>query len=93
MSLINSVLLFNMPCGSDGCPACFIFFIIFVIMMVMCMLFCFFRKKRSPWMWCNDWQSEQKSSASNAKEILKSRLAKGEISEEEYEKLLKRLNS
>jgi uncharacterized membrane protein len=60
-------------------------FILFMIcMMVMCLVFCrWFRRNGSVWSMCGSWGSDTK----RAEDILKVRLAKGEISVDDYNKL------
>jgi uncharacterized membrane protein len=61
-----------------------LFFLFMICMIVMCLIFCRrFTKTGSVWSMCRSWGSE----AERAEDILKVRLAKGEISIDEYNKL------
>ncbi len=65
------------------------------VMMILCIFFCFRSKNR----WSNmcDWKGWrdrgpwEKEEEKNPVEILKARLAKGEISEQEYDRLIEKL--
>jgi uncharacterized membrane protein len=80
----------NMHWGQFDFSMCFVFFIIMLLFMFLCSLF--YRRKRWSWMWHNAdcWKP---TNTDNAENILKNRLAKGEINEAEYDNLLRKIRS
>ncbi len=61
-----------------------LFFLFMICMIVMCLFFCrWFRRSGAGWNMCGSWGSDTK----RTEDILKVRLAKGEISIDEYNKL------
>jgi uncharacterized membrane protein len=87
----SETLLFNMPWGQFDFTTCIIFCILmFLFMIIMCSLF--YRRRRWSWIGYHAacWGSVKKEYAEN---ILKNRLAKGEINEAEYDNLLRKIRS
>ena len=76
--------------GHFGFSTCLVFFIFMFFMFLMCSFF--YRRRRWSWMW-HDSECWKSTKTDNAENILKNRLAKGEINEVEYDNLLKKIRS
>lgn len=85
----NDLFISNMW-GHLNFAMCLVFFIVMLLFMVLG--FFFYRRRRWSWMWHHAacWD---RTSRENPENIIKNRLAKGEINEVEYNNLLRKIRS